>query len=177
MDIEKLYLKRQSTRSYSDKPVTDEELEKICSLASLAPSAKNSQPWKIFAVTGDKAAQFAPFVQIYGANKWAANCPAFMAIQLDRSRLEEKIATRYTFADFSGNDIGILAAYITLAAENMGIQTCIIGIRDEQGIAKFLGESEQSRFPLVIALGHASEDCPVREKSRKPLSEIFKLVK
>ena len=177
MDIEQLYLKRQSTRKYSNKPVDDELLEKICRLAALAPSAKNSQPWKMFAINGAKAKEFAPCVQMFGANKWASGCPAFIVIELDRGKLEERIGERFSFGDFSGNDIGLLAAYIVLAAESLGLQTCILGIREEGMIAKFLGEPEGSRFPLVIAMGYAEEDYPVREKDRKPFDEIFKLIK
>lgn len=177
MDIEELYLKRQSTRKYSNKPVDDELLEKICRLAALAPSAKNSQPWKMFAINGAKAKEFAPCVQMFGANKWASGCPAFIVIELDRGKLEERISERFSFGDFSGNDIGLLAAYIVLAAESLGLQTCILGIRDEARIAQFLGEPDGSRFPLVIAMGYAEEDYPVREKDRKPFDEIFKLIK
>lgn len=175
--MEQLYLKRQSTRRYSAEPVTDGELEKICRLAALAPSAKNSQPWKMFAVTGDRAREFAGCVQMLGSNKWADGCPAFIAIELNRSKFDEKIAEKFTFADFAGNDIGILTAYIVLAAEDMGLQTCILGIRNERAIAEFLGETEGSKFPLVIAVGHAEEGYPVREKERKPFDEVFKLIK
>ena len=52
MNIEELYLKRQSTRKYSEKPVADDTLEKVCRLGALAPTAKNSQPWKMFAING-----------------------------------------------------------------------------------------------------------------------------
>ena len=177
MDLEKLYLKRQSTRKYSDTPVTDAELERICSLAALAPSAKNSQPWKMFALNGDKAKQFAPCVQMNGSNGWTSGCPAFIAIELNRSKFEETIAQKFTFADFAGNDIGLLTAYLVLAAEDMGLQTCILGIRNEDKIADFLKEPKGSRFPLVIAVGHAAEGYELRPKDRKPLEDVFKLIK
>lgn len=175
--IEELYLKRQSTRKYSEKPVADETLEKVCRLGALAPSAKNSQPWKMFAINGEKAKKFAPCVQMFGANKWTNSCPAFIVLQLNRSKMEEKIAEKFTFADFSGNDIGLLTAYIVLAAEDMGLQTCILGIRDEKAIAEFLGEPEGTHYPLVIAAGYAEEGYPIREKDRKPFNEVFKLIK
>ena len=177
MNLEELYLKRQSTRKYSDKKVADEDLEKICRLAALAHSAKNSQPWKMFAINGDKAAQFAHCVQMFGANGWTQHCPAFIVIELNRCKFEEKIAQKFTFADFAGNDIGLLTAHLVLAAENMGLQTCILGIRNEKEIAQFLGEPEGTRFPLVIAVGYAAEGYEVRPKDRKPFDEVFKLAK
>ena len=177
MNLEELYLKRQSTRRYSEKAVADADLEKICRLGALAPSAKNSQPWKMFAINGEKAKKFAECVQMLGSNKWTSSCPAFIAIELNRSKFEEKIAEKFTFADFAGNDIGLLAAYITLAAEYLGLQTCILGIRKEEEIAAFLGEPKDSRFPLVIAAGYAAEGYEVRPKDRKPFDEVFRLIK
>lgn len=59
----------------------------------------------------------------------------------------------------------------------MGLQTCILGIRDEKKIAAFVGEPEGSRFPLIIAVGHAEEGYPVREKDRKPFDKVYKLIK
>ncbi len=177
MDLKQLYLKRQSTRKYSDRPVDDGLLREVCALAALAPSAKDSQPWKMFAVNGAKAREFAPCVQLGGANKWTDGCPAFIVIELDREKSDEKIGERFSHGDFSGNDIGLLAAHMVLAAEWLGLQTCILGIRDEEMIARFLGEPEGSRFPLVIAAGYAEEGYPVREKDRKPFDEIFRSIK
>lgn len=59
MDLEELFLVRQSTREYSDKPVSEEDLLEICRLAKLAPSAINSQPYKMYAISGEKAKAFA----------------------------------------------------------------------------------------------------------------------
>lgn len=84
---------------------------------------------------------------------------------------------RLSNEEYIPEDIGILSAYITLAAENAGLQTCIIGLRDEKGIAEFLNLPEGTGFPLVIALGYAVEGYPVREKRRRALDETFKLIK
>lgn len=177
MDLEELYLKRQSTREYSNKPVSDSDLLKICKLAKLAPSAVNSQPYKLYVVNGEKAKTFSKFVQLMGSNKWASDCPAFIAIEQGKPPILERLGQKITKTEFIPIDIGILSAFITLAAENMGIQTCIIGMRDEKGIAKFLELDENTKFPLVIAVGYAAEGYSVREKNRKPFEDNVKLIK
>ena len=40
-----------------------------------------------------------------------------------------------------------------------------------------MGEPEGSRFPLVIAVGHAEEEYEIRPKDRKPFEDVFKLIK
>lgn len=71
MDLEKLFLTRQSTREFSDETVTDGQLERICRLATLAPSAINGQPYRLYAINGGKAKKFIPNIMVNGANKWA----------------------------------------------------------------------------------------------------------
>lgn len=44
---------RRSIRSYSDKDISKEDINKILHAASLAPSARNQQPWQ-FLVVKDK---------------------------------------------------------------------------------------------------------------------------
>ena len=178
MDLENLYLKRQSTREYDPtRQVADEDLLKICKLAKLAPSAVNSQPYILHAVTGDKAKEFAKFVQVLGANRWASACPAFIAVEEGKPAVVERLGQRLAKTEFVPIDIGILSAYIVLATEDMGIQSCIIGMRNEKGIAASLGLDEKTKFPLVIALGYAKEGYPVREKNRRKFEDNVKLYK
>ena len=177
MDLEKLFMTRQSTREYDNKPVTDEDLLEICRLAKFAPSAVNSQPYKMYAINGEKAKLFAKNVQLLGSNKWASACPAFIVIEQGKPPILERLGQKIVKTEFVPIDIGILSAFITLAAENMGIQTCILGMRDEKGIAQFLGLKAGAKFPLVIAVGYAPDDYPVREKNRKSFEDTVKLVK
>lgn len=178
MELKDLYLKRQSTREYDkSKKVADEDLLEICRLAKLAPSAINSQPYKLYAINGEKANTFAKNVQVLGSNKWASDCPSFIVIEQGKPPILERLGQKIAKTEFVPIDIGILSAYIVLAAENMGIQTCILGMRDEKAIAQFLGLKEDTRFPLVIAVGYAAEGYAVREKKRKDFDDNVKLVK
>lgn len=177
MGIEKLFAARQSTREYSEKSIDDATLERICRLATYAPSAINAQPYKMYAVNGEKAKKFAANVQPYGRNAWADGCAAFIVIEelapVEIRRGDKVISN----AEFIGNDVGILSAYIALAAESLGVQSCIIGLRDEKAIADFLHLPENTRFPLIIALGYKAEGYPVREKQRRDFSETYTLIK
>ena len=44
---------RQSIRSFKDKPVSREILEKILDISRFAPSGGNTQPWKIYVLNQD----------------------------------------------------------------------------------------------------------------------------
>ncbi|MCK5156689.1 MAG: nitroreductase family protein, partial [Spirochaetales bacterium] len=51
MHVHEAMKKRKSVRSYLDKPVEKEKIDKILEAAQIAPSARNSQEWRIIVVT------------------------------------------------------------------------------------------------------------------------------
>jgi len=177
MDIENLFLKRQSCRNFKDTPISEETITRICDLARLAPSACNSQPWKMVAVLGEKAKEVAKAVQGLGMNKFTDNCPAFIVIIQESSGVVAKIGCKITQGDFASNDIGILTAHIVLAAESLGVGSCILGWRNEKSLNKILNLNEKKKIPLVIALGYPADDDKLRKKNRKPLKDVFEIVK
>lgn len=48
-----MFKERRSIRKYTDKSVSRLQIEQIIEAASLAPSAKNRQPWKYIVYTGE----------------------------------------------------------------------------------------------------------------------------
>ena len=50
MDFSELVKIRQSVRQYQPRPVASELLDKLIESVRLAPSASNSQPWKLVIV-------------------------------------------------------------------------------------------------------------------------------
>ena len=55
MNILELSQKRFSVRKYSDKPVSEEDLQYILESVRMAPSAVNRQPWKFVIVKSEAA--------------------------------------------------------------------------------------------------------------------------
>ena len=51
MEFSDLITRRQSVRRYDDRPVEADKLNRLIEAVRLAPSASNSQPWKLILVT------------------------------------------------------------------------------------------------------------------------------
>ncbi len=175
-DIEKLYLHRQSCREFSEKPVPEELVEKICALALLAPSACNSQPWRLIAVTGERKNAVAKSLQDLGMNQFATTAPVLVAVVEGKGNLTARVGSRFKDNDFLHNDIGILVAHLVLAADAAGLGSCILGWRNEEKLRAALDLKKSDRIPEVVALGYPPEDYPVRPKKRKPAKETFTLL-
>lgn len=175
-ELETLYLTRQSCREFSEKPVDEALVKKVCELALLAPSACNAQPWKLIAVTGEKRAELAKCLQDMGMNKFVSNAPVLVVVTEGKSTLTAKVGSRFKGSDFTTNDLGILTAHLVLAAEAAGLGSCILGWRNEGKICKALGLPKGVKIPHVVALGYAAEGYEVRPKKRKPLEETLTLL-
>lgn len=162
--------KRESCRSYINKPVEREKLEYIINTARLSPSACNSQPWHFTVITGKTAQTAAEFFQHMGINKFTEKCPAFIVINEENVKIipgPDGISDDQRYAQV---DIGIAAAHICYAALDVGLSTCIIGMFDEDKLRNLLSISPHKHIRLVIAVGYAP-DKPLHIKSRKELRE------
>lgn len=176
-ELNELYLRRQSCREFSSAPVDEALVQRVCELALLAPSACNAQPWKLIAVTGEKAKEVAKCLQDLGMNKFVSDAPVLIAVAEGKSNLTAKVGSRFKGSDFTANDLGILTAHLVLAAEAAGLGSCILGWRNESKLRAALGLSKGTKIPHVVALGYPAEGYEVRPKKRKPLEEVFTLLK
>lgn len=165
---------RQSCRRFDPlRPVEREKLDRCLEAARLAPSACNSQPWRFHVATGEAlCTKLRPCVQRLGMNRFVDDCPAFIVVTEARSALKPLIAAHLSEREFSSVDIGIATAHLCLAATAQGLSTCIIGWLDGKKICAALDLPETTRVRLVIAVGYAQADDPLRKKQRKPLEEI-----
>ena len=55
MEFQKVLEERYSVRSYKQIPVEEEKIQAVLEAARIAPTAKNSQPQKIFVIKSEEA--------------------------------------------------------------------------------------------------------------------------
>lgn len=173
-ELEKLYLTRQSCRSFDkEREIEPALLERVCRLALLAPSACNAQPWKLYAVTGERKNAAVKGLQDMGMNKFASDAPALVVIAEGKSNATAKFGAKVKDNDFTHNDIGILTAHLVLAAEAAGLQSCILGWRNEKKLCEALDLPKDTRIPEVVALGYQTAGYEIRPKKRKDEGLLF----
>jgi nitroreductase len=174
MDFLSLTRLRQSDRSYLDKAVEKEKLDRILESARLAPSACNAQPWKIIVVDDpelkDKIAD-ATSEKVIGMNHFTKQAPLHLVIVEESANFTSAFGGLVKKKHFPLIDIGIVAEHICLAAADEGLGSCMIGWFDESKIRKYLSVPSSKRILLVITLGYPAK--PFRTKIRKPIGEII----
>jgi nitroreductase len=174
MDFLSLTRFRQSDRSYLDKPVEKEKLDRILESARLAPSACNAQPWKIIVVDDpelkDKIAD-ATSEKVIGMNHFTKQAPLHLVIVEESANFTSAFGGFVKKKHFPLIDIGIVAEHICLAAADEGLGSCMIGWFSESKIRKYLTVPSSKRILLVITLGYPAKN--TRTKIRKPTGEII----
>ena len=173
MNFTEIAQKRQSCRAYDPERVVErEKLDAILHAARLAPSACNSQPYHLTVCTGDTAKEVAACVTGMGMNRFAADAPVLIVISEAAYNATAAAGAKIKHNDYRSIDIGIVTAYLTAEATAQGLSTCILGWLSDEKLRAVCGLSRPVR--LVITLGYAKEGDPLREKKRKPLSELVK---
>lgn len=172
MNFTEIANKRQSCRSYDpQREVETEKLDKILDVARLSPSACNGQPYRVTVCQGEMAKAVAKATQEMGMNKFASDAPVMLVISEEAYVTTAALGAKFKKNDYRSIDIGILAAYITAAACEEGLETCILGWLNDEAIRDICKLNNPVR--LVITLGYATEGYPLREKKRKSKEKLF----
>ena len=171
MNFSEIATLRQSCRSYdAARKVEEEKLNKILEVARLSPSACNGQPYHITVCEGESALKVAKACQGMGMNRFSSDAPIMLVISEEPYVKTAAFGSKVKGNDYRSIDIGILSAYITAEACEVGLSTCILGWFDDKTIREICSLSAPVR--LVITLGYAKEDDKLREKKRKDMKEL-----
>ncbi len=175
MDFSELVRRRESCRSYTDRPVPREKLVACVEAARMAPSACNSQPWHFVIVDEpeqQKALAEATDNFIPGMNAFAAQAPASIIVLEGKATLMARLGGSINHQYYAHMDVGNALAYLTLAAADQGLATCILGVFNEKQLKAAFAIPESFRIRAVVLCGYTKREEP-RAKRRKALDEIL----
>ena len=171
-----LLYKRQSVRKYLPKAVEKEKINAIVEAVHLAPSACNSQPWKLIIVDElslkNEVAK-ATFSDGVGFNRFTLEAPVIAVLVIEKARFIARIGGALKNQEYPQYDIGIAAEHFCLQATELGLGTCMIGWFDEKRIQQLLNIPKKRKIGMLITLGYPPEGYKLRKKIRKPIEQIF----
>ena len=105
-----------------------------------------------------------------GMNRFAKDAPVLIVLSEEPYVKTAAAGSKLKKNDYRSMDIGIVAAYLTAEATAQGLGTCILGWFDDATVRKICDLDAPVR--LVITLGYAAADDPLREKKRKRLEDL-----
>ena len=149
MKFDEIVEKRYSVRSYKTKQVEDEKIEAILEAARLAPTAKNSQPQKIYVI---KSQENLEKLRSIVSNHFGA--PVVMIICGD---MDKACILKSNGRNFIETDCSIVQTFMMLKATDLGLGTCWIGRFMPEEIKKTFNLSD-NEHPFGILLVGYEED-------------------
>jgi nitroreductase len=199
MEFRDVLTRRRSVRTYADRPVPSEVLERIANAAVVwAPSAGFSQGLRIVIVTDPETrrriavAAMEDELAAQGRTPWKAAAPVHMIVLTREDDYHERYRSPDKLMVTGGREIGWPAPYwyvdagaaamtLMLAAIDEGLDTAIFGVTDLQALAETLDLPEDIRFVAVVTVGYpldgadsASSGSSVFRRRRKPREEVVR---
>ena len=157
---------KRAIRQFRDERLKPEHIERILQAGRRSQSSKNSQPWHFIAVQDKgRLAQLAELGAGMGHVAGAALC-VVIVVPTENER------TLWHFFD-SGQS----AAYMQLAATEIGIGSCLGTIYESEAANELLGIPVDQQTRLVISFGYPASDelasQPLRAGGRRSYDDVM----
>jgi nitroreductase len=157
MDVYETIISKRDTRSYSDRPISDESLHHILQAGRMAGSAKNAQPCRFVVVReGERKRELA------GCGQFAQHVP--------NAAVAVAVVIPNDGREF---DAGRAAQNMMLAAWSEGIASCAVTMHDVDCARRVLGLPDSYRVAIVVPFGYPpAEGAKSLGAKRLPLEEM-----
>jgi nitroreductase len=155
---------KRAVRQFTDQPVPESGILAILNAGRRAQSSKNTQPWNFIAVT-DKTI----LKQLSECGTWAGHLAgAALGVAIVHPDPGEKFQMLF--------DIGQAAAYMQLAAWELGIGSCIPSIYEPDRARQVLGFPPELTLRFALSFGYPLEQVeltrPPKKGGRRGLEEV-----
>jgi nitroreductase len=156
---------RRNVRSYDDRPLAPEHLERILEAGWRSPSASNRQQWDFVLVTDPDHVQELSKVWVGARHLVTAKAVIVLV-------LPEPEAERYLTID--QYDLGQATMAMMLAAADLGIGSGHSAVGDQEACRQILGTPEDHTCAYMLALGYPADRPlkPIVKPNRRPFDEV-----
>lgn len=157
MDTYKAIMQKRDTRNYTDKIISDQDLNKILQAGRMAGSSTNKQPYEFIVIRSKD--QRTAIAACGNFMEHAINAPLLVAIAMPKEH------TLF--------DAGRAGQNMMLAAWELGISSCPVVTHDTEGSSYVLDLPDDLLVRYVIVMGYHDHTYPVGNgRARKPLDSI-----
>ena len=167
---------RRSVRKFKENSIPHTLLEQLISIASYAPSWKNSQITRYIAIEDPKMREMIADSCCSEHNSSIIKpAPLLVATTLIKGRSGyERDGSFSTSAKdlWQAYDCGIAGQTFCLAAKELGLDTVIMGLFDMEKAASIIGVPDDQQLMSLIVVGYGDEapDAPARKEVNQLLS-------
>ncbi len=142
MNVSDAIRTKRAVRKFQEKPLTKEAITAILNAGRRSQSSKNEQTWHFIAIQDKKVLQ-----ALSECGEWAGHIAgAALAVAILTPDPNEKFQTMF--------DAGQAAAYMQLAAWEMGVGSCPASIYEPEKARQILGFPAELHLRVVLSFGY-----------------------
>jgi nitroreductase len=164
MNVSEAIRTKRAIRRFTDQPLSDEQVRAILNAGRRSQSSKNDQGWQFIAIRERPTLE-----ALSRCGQWAGHIAgAALAVAILTPEPSQKFQIMF--------DAGQAAAFMQLAAWELGIGSCPASIYEAEQARLILGFPAEWHLRIVLSFGFPSEPARLTESphkgGRKVLSEI-----
>lgn len=175
MELNECINTRRSIRKYQNKAISRDVILEIIKAAQMAPSWKNSQVSRYYAVTSEEKLKIVKECLPEFNKNNTKDAPAIIVTTVVNGRSgydKEGNYVTHIKDGFQFFDNGLQVQNLCLKAHDLGLGTLIMGLYDEARIREILQIPEEQIIVAVLGLGYPDIE-PITPQ-RKDIEEIVK---
>ena len=156
---------RRNVRAFSDRPIADDDLNRILEAGRRAPSARNTQPWDFIVVT--EPSRLVEVAKVWqGAGHIARSAATIAIVAPDVT--DARPAGRIQF------DLGQASMMMAIAAADLGIGSGHAAVADQVLARSLLGIPATHHLAFLLALGYPADKplVPLKRMDRRACDAV-----
>ena len=161
--LEAIRLKR-AVRKFQDKSLPDDVIGTILNAGRRSQSSKNEQGWQFIAIRDKAILKALSQTGAYAGHLASAALGVAILSPNPQGKFQDLF------------DVGQAAAYMQLAAWDLGVGSCIASIYEPEKAREILGFPPEWHLNIALSFGYPLEEgklsAPPKKGGRKPLGEI-----
>jgi nitroreductase len=159
MEVLEAIRSKRAVRTFDARPLPDDAVEAILDAGRRSQSSKNTQPWTFVAIREPETLR-----RLSACGDYAGH--------LAGAALGVALVTTEDWAF----DTGQAAAYLQLAATDLGVGSCIASMWEEDKAKEILGVPADHHMEIVISFGYPAPGELERRRGpgRRPLGEVVR---
>lgn len=164
MDVSEAIRTKRAVRKFLEKPLADDAIRTILNAGRRSQSSKNSQAWQFIAIRNREILK-----ALSTCGEWAGHLAgAALGVAILTPNPTEKFQTMF--------DAGQAAAFMQLAAWELGIGSCPASIYEPERAREILGFPAEWHLRIALSFGYPAEEAAItgapRKGGRRGLDEV-----
>jgi nitroreductase len=161
MNVAEAIRMKRAVRQFAPDPLPEEIIHKILQAGRRAQSAKNTQPWRFIAIR-----EKARLDELSKLGTYAGHLSgAAMAVAILTPDPDQRWSIMF--------DAGQAAAYMQLAAWELGVVSCLATIYEPEKARQLLGFPKDLFLHVAISFGFPADPVSLHASPRKGGRKIF----